>query len=194
MSAAQKLQILAIFQLLFVHNVCTPLTWQYASEGEIQSIEKAKPVSSLRWVAVCGQQNYSSAQIQTLLKMYRFITKDPSKPTIQWDRDSLKKYRFSPKNFKKLPQDIQNFMFLCTAFEDIQKLNVFTISADTVDEVYKKFQETQSHHKTKDFTEASLRDREKIAMILRALKYKKMNEGLPENFSLFSIPFAWKTK
>lgn len=189
-----------LFLTLFFFNFLS----SYSEENHTD-FSKYHVTYANRSVMSCGNSAedrfYTSFDIQALLLISNEISNHKVPLTTDWNVFEPSSIGISDKKGledKDWPADERRIVFLCLAWDESKRLNLFSVDDKDVELSLGKIKRQRpwtslSKETSKRFdhlSEAKLR--QYIKMVLRADEFEKARGGINQNPSLWYIPFSWR--
>lgn len=165
-----------------------------------------EPVFINQSILECGGTNhfdvYSSFDIEVLLSISKAISSTKVNLETNWENflpPSFTSANFNENEFNTLPSDIRRILFLCLAWNESDRLKLFTIPDSALENITTRLREERPWKnldaklvkKIDNLSDTTLK--EFIYIVLRADVFESVRGDLLNNKSLWFIPWDWLT-
>jgi hypothetical protein len=177
----------------------------FASSDENQDISNYKITYVNRSIMSCGnsaqQDVYTSLDIQAILLISNAISKHHVPLTTDWNTFEPLALGISDRkglDERNRPDDERRILFLCFAWDEATRLNLFSLSDQEIQMNLNKIKKERPW-KNLSFNTVQRMDRlsdaqlkKFIQIVLKADAFEEIRGGINKNPSLLYIPFMWR--
>lgn len=177
----------------------------FANSDENQDISNYRITYVNRSIMSCGnstqQDVYTSLDVQAILLISNVISKHRVPLTTDWNTFEPLALGISDRkglDERNRPDDERRILFLCFAWDEASRLNLFPLSDEEVQIALNKIKKERPW-KNLSFNTVQRMDhlsdaqlKKFIQIVLKGDQFEKIRGGINKNPSLLYIPFMWR--